>query len=249
MKILYATSEAAPFIKSGGLGDVMGALPPEISRLPEIEVAVVLPYYAKIKNNPEFEIEYVTSFYMPLAWRSSYVGVFKAEVKTKGTPGKKAASVTYYFIDNEEYFNRETIYGHIDDGERFAFFSKAVLEMAVQLGLAPHIIHCNDWQTGFVPLFLKAFYTEALADVRTVYTIHNIEYQGKADPNFLSEVLGVGEEWRNVCTQDKLINAMKTAIVLADKITTVSETYASEIKYEYFSNGLDSILTENQYKT
>ena len=249
MKILYATSEAAPFIKSGGLGDVMGALPPEIAREENTEVAVVLPYYSKIKNNPGFEIEYVDSFYMPLAWRNSYVGIFKAEVKSKGTPGKKSANVTYYFIDNDEYFDRENIYGHIDDGERFAFFSKAVLEMSLKLGLNPDIIHCNDWQTGFVPLFLKAFYLESLGNVRVVYTIHNIEYQGKADPDFLSDVLGVDESWRNVCTQDGLINAMKTAIVLADKITTVSETYANEIRYEYFSNGLDSILTENAYKT
>jgi len=249
MKILYATSEAAPFIKSGGLGDVMGALPPEMSRRGDVEVAVVLPYYSKIKNNAEFDIEFVTSFYMPLAWRNSYVGVFKSVVKAKGTPGKKASNVTYYFIDNEDYFERDTIYGHIDDGERFAYFSKAVLEMMCKLDYCPDIIHCNDWQTGFVPLFLKAHYSNIFANVRTVYTIHNIEYQGKADPGFLSQVLGVGEEWRNVCTQDGLINAMKTAIVLSDKLTTVSNTYANEIKYEYFSSGLDSILTENQYKT
>ncbi len=249
MKILYATSEAAPFIKSGGLGDVMGALPPEISRQEDTEVAVVLPYYASIKNNAALNIEYITSFYMPLAWRSSYVGVFKAEVKTKGAPGKKASKVTYYFIDNDDYFARETIYGHTDDGERFAFFSKAVLEMCLRMEMFPDIIHCNDWQTGFVPLFLKAHYADTLANVRTVYTIHNIEYQGKADPDFLSEVLGVDESWRNACTQDGLINAMKTAIVLSDKISTVSETYANEIRYEYFSSGLDSILTENQYKT
>ena len=249
MKILYATSEAAPFIKSGGLGDVMGALPIEISRYDDVEVAVVLPFYASIKNNPDIKAEYIASFYMPLAWRSSYVGVLKSEIKTKPTPLKKASKVTFYFIDNESYFNRNTIYGHIDDGERFAFFSKAVLEMSLKLGLFPDIIHCNDWQTGFVPLFLKAHYSNVLTNVKTVFTIHNIEYQGKADPDFLNDVLGVAESWRNVCTQDGLINAMKTAIVLSDKITTVSETYASEIKYKYFSNGLDAILCENQYKT
>lgn len=249
MKILYATSEAAPFIKSGGLGDVLGALPPEMSRYEENDVAVVLPYYSKIKNNPELNIEYVTSFTMPLSWRETYVGIFKAEVVSKGTPGKKKSRVTYYFIDNEGYFKRDVIYGHLDDGERFAFFSKAILEMCVRLDLAPDIIHCNDWQTGFVPLFLKADYGEKLGSVKTVYTIHNIEYQGKADEGFLGDVLGVSDNWRNVCTHSGMINAMKTAIVLADKITTVSETYASEIKYEYFSNGLDSILTENEYKT
>lgn len=249
MKILYATSEAAPFVKSGGLGDVLGSLPPEIARMENSEVAIVLPYYADVKYNNDLDIEYLTSFYMPLAWRSSYVGVFKSCMKIKGMPGKKSANVTYYFIDNDDYFNRDKIYGNIDDGERFAYFSKAILEMCLHIGLFPDIIHCNDWQTGFVPLFLKAHYAETLANVRTVYTIHNIEYQGKADPEFLSDVLGVDETWRNVCTQSGLINAMKTAIVLADKITTVSETYANEIRYKYFSHGLDAILTENQYKT
>ncbi len=249
MKILYATSEAAPFIKSGGLGDVMGALPPEIARQEDMEVAVVLPYYAKIKNNPNINAEYVASFYMPLAWRTSYVGVLKSDLKIKAAAGKKAATVTFYFIDNDEYFGRDPIYGYIDDGERYAYFSKAILEMSLKLGLFPDIIHCNDWQTGFVPLFLKAHYSEALANVKTVYTIHNIEYQGKADPDFLNTVLGVSEGWRNACTQDGLINAMKTAIVLSDKITTVSETYANEIRYKYFSHGLDAILCENQYKT
>ncbi len=249
MKILYATSEAAPFIKSGGLGDVMGALPPEIAGQEDVEVAVVLPFYASIKNNPDLNIEYIASFHMPLAWRSSYVGILKSEVKVAALPGKKSTNVTYYFIDNDEYFNRGTIYGHIDDGERFAYFSKAILEMCLKLGLFPDVIHCNDWQTGFVPLFLKAHYATTLGNVKTVYTIHNIEYQGKADPDFLNTVLGVDEYWRNACTQDGLINAMKSAIVLADKITTVSETYANEIRYKYFSSGLDAILSENQYKT
>lgn len=249
MKLLYATSEAAPFIKSGGLGDVMGALPPEISRQEDTEVAVVLPYYAAIKNNVALNIEYAGNFYMPLSWRNLYVGVFKADVKSKGTPGKRATNVTYYFIDNEDYFARDTIYGYGDDGERFAYFSKAVLEMCLKMSIFPDIIHCNDWQTGFIPLFLKAHYSDTLANVKTVYTIHNIEYQGLADPDFLGEILGVDENWRTVCTHDGMINAMKTAIVLSDKVTTVSETYAHEIRYEYFASGLDSILTDNQYKT
>ena len=235
MNLLYAASEAAPFIKSGGLGDVSGALPSELSRHIDTEISVVLPYYREIKNNHNHEIEYVTSFYMPLSWRNSYVGIFKTTVKEKPIPGKKPSVVTYYFIDNEHYFDRDDIYGYPDDGERFAYFSKAVLEMMCKLSLVPDIIHCNDWQTGFIPLFLKSFYHNIFPDVRTVFTIHNIEYQGKADPDFLGEVLGLGEEWRNVCTHNKLINAMKTAIVLSDKITTVSDTYANEIKYEYFA--------------
>lgn len=248
MKILYATSEAAPFVKSGGLGDVLGALPLEISTNPSNEVAVVLPYYACIKNNPLLNIEFADSFYMPLAWRSTYVGVFKTQVKTKASPGRRAANVTFYFIDNEDYFGFDTIYGHSNDGERFAYFSKAVLEMLLNIDFVPDIIHCNDWQTGFLPLFLKAHYSETLNNIRTLYTIHNIEYQGKADPDFLSDVLGVDESFRNDCTHDNLINAMKTGIVLADKISTVSDTYSNEITYEYFSYGLHNILKENRHK-
>lgn len=251
MKILFASSEAAPFIKSGGLGDVMGALPPQLSKSADTEVAVILPYYAKIKYNPDFDIEFVTSFYMPLAWRSTYVGIFKSVITKRGVGRNKGTKVTYYFIDNEEYFNRDAIYGHSDDGERFAYFSKAVLEALMHIDFEPDIIHCNDWQTGFLPLFLKAHYNklEQYQKIRTVYTIHNIEYQGKAEPSFLSEVLGVDEGWRNVCTQDDMINAMKTAIVLCDKLTTVSETYANEIQYAYFAHGLEAIISENKYKT
>ena len=251
MKILFAASEGAPFVKSGGLGDVIGALPPELSKYEEAEIAIVLPYYAKLKNTLDTEVEFVCEFNMPLAWRNSYVGVFSKHIKTPGRGKTKGTKVTYYFIDNDDYFNRPNLYGYPDDGERFAFFSKAILEMLLKIDFTPDIIHCNDWQTGFLPLFLKAYYnkTEKLSDVRTVFTIHNIEYQGKADPDFLSGVLGVGEEWRNVCTHDGMINSMKTAIVLCDKLTTVSETYAHEIQYAYFAHGLESIISENQYKT
>lgn len=251
MKILFAASEAAPFIKSGGLGDVLGALPPELSKDDDTEVAVVLPYYGKIKNNPDSDIEYLTSFNMPLAWRNVYVGVFSSVVKTRGRGKVKGTKVTYYFIDNDDYFNRSELYGHPDDGERFAFFSKAVLEMLQHIDFEPDIIHCNDWQTGFVPLLLKAVYQgiEKYSKIRTVYTIHNIEYQGKADPEFLSYVLGIDEEWRNGATWNGMVNAMKSAIVFCDKLTTVSETYAHEIQYAYFAHGLESIIAENQYKT
>ncbi|MBR5508166.1 MAG: glycogen synthase GlgA [Clostridia bacterium] len=251
MKILFAASEGAPFIKSGGLGDVIGSLPPALSKLPDTETMVFVPYYKKIKENPELDIEFVTSFYMPLAWRNSYVGIFKAEVKGKAAGRGKRSKVTWYFIDNDDYFNRDSLYGYPDDGERFAYFSKAILEAVVHLDIEPDVIHCNDWQTGFLPLFLKSHYCEVekLKKVRTVYTIHNIEYQGKAEGDFLGQVLGVGEEWRNVCTQDEMINAMKTAIVLCDRLSTVSETYANEIQYAYFAHGLENIISENKYKT
>lgn len=252
MKILFATSEAAPYAKSGGLGDVAGALPLELNKIKDNEVCIVMPYYGSIKNNPDLGAEYVTGFYMPLAWRGTYVGVFKKVIKSKGVGRNKRADLTYYFIDNEYYFCRNSnLYGYIDDGERFAFFSKAVLEVLNHIDFAPDIIHCNDWQTGFVPLYLKAFYqqNEKFEKIRTVFTIHNIEYQGKADPEFLSEVLGVDEKWRNAATFDNLINALKCAIVLADKVTTVSDTYAHELNYAYFAHKLEDILRENQYKT
>lgn len=251
MKILFAASEAAPYVKSGGLGDVMGALPPELSKNPDNEIAVVMPYYDKIKNGNFEEIEFVTSFNMPLAWRNCHVGVFKTEVKKRGAGRRKGTKVTYYFIDNESYFCRGQLYGCGDDGERFAYFSKAVLEFLQHVDFEPDIIHCNDWQCGFVPLFLKAHYSdiERYKNIRTVFTIHNIEYQGKAMPDFLENVLGVDESFRGAATQDGMINALKCAIVLCDKLTTVSETYANELSFAYFAHGLDKIISENRYKT
>ena len=245
MKILFATSEAAPYAKSGGLGDVAGALPPELTKIAGNEVCVVLPYYSSVKYNPDIETEFVGSVEIPLAWRNVYAGVFKKVIKGKG----KAGDLVYYFIDNEYYFNRNSFYGDCDDGERFAFFSKAILECLPLMDFIPDVIHANDWQTGFVPLFLKAdCNNELYRNIRTVFTIHNIEYQGKADPMFLNDVLGVDESFRNICTFDGMINAMKTAIVLCDKLSTVSETYSHELTYAYFANGLENVIKENEYK-
>jgi starch synthase len=250
MKILFAASEAAPFAKSGGLGDVAGALPQALSKIKGNEVCVILPCYSGIKNNSDLGLEYAGSIYVPLAWRNVYAGVFRKVIKNKGVGKNKRNDLVYYFIDNEYYFNRPNLYGDIDDGERFAFFSKAVLECLPLIGFSPDIIHLNDWQTGFIPLFLKAHYgnIDMYKKIRTVFTIHNIEYQGKADPYFLSEVLGVDERFRNICTFDGLINAMKTAIVLCDKLTTVSDTYAHEIRHAYFAHGLESVINDNAYK-
>ncbi len=250
MKILFASSEAAPYAKSGGLGDVSGALPEALTKIKDNEVCVILPYYASIKNNPAVEAEYVGRIYVPLAWRRVYAGVFKKVIKSKGVGKNKRCDLVYYFIDNDYYFGRPSFYGYIDDGERFAFFSKAVLECLPLVGFTPDIIHANDWQTGFIPLFLKAHYFSLpmYQNIRTVFSIHNIEYQGKADPQFLTDVLGVDEVFRNVCTFDGLINAMKTAIVLCDRLTTVSETYSHEIRYPYFGKGLSQIISENSYK-
>lgn len=241
MKILYAASESAPYVKSGGLGDVLEALPKALSTNDSFEVGVILPFYKTLKTNPAFKPEFVTSFYMPLGWRTSYVGIFRL----------KKGKITYYFVDNEYYFNRDGgYYGHYDDGERFAYFSKAVLESLRYIGFMPDIIHLNDWQTACIPVFYKAFYASIpeYSSIKTVFTIHNIEYQGKMPLEFRESIMGLSDEYAGVMEYDGCVNFMKSAIVLADKITTVSRTYSHEIMHAYFSHGLDPILRENSYK-
>lgn len=243
MKILFASSEAAPYIKTGGLGDVAAALPKALSEAPGSEIYVFLPYYKSLKDDPELNVELVTEFEVPLSWRSAYVGVYRAVTRKK--------KLQYYFIDNEYYFYRDgSIYGHFDDGERFAFFSKAILESLMHLDWYPDIIHCNDWQTALVPVFLKAQYQggDNYQHIRTVYTIHNIEYQGWAGGNFVGDVLGLGGEWYGVLDMGGASNLMKGAILTADQVTTVSRTYASEIQDPFFAHGLDGILREHSYK-
>lgn len=239
MKIVFAASECAPFAKSGGLGDVAQALPKALAKEKGVEVSVFVPYYSKIKYNNDIATEFVTSFYIKLGWRDCYCGIFKLKSRSK--------KLRYYFIDNEYYFNRDSLYGHFDDGERFAFFSKAVIEASCALGIDPDIYHCNDWQTALVPVILKSE-PERFSSVRTVFTIHNIEYQGIAAPDFAQEVLGLPERFNPVLDMNGTTNFMKGAIVTCDKITTVSETYAEEILNPYFAHNLDGILNENRYK-
>ncbi len=242
MNVLFATSEALPFVKTGGLGDVAGSLPAALAE-EGVNICVFLPFYGFIKNNESFGIEYLCNFSVPLAWRQVYAGLFKKTVKAEKT------EVVYYFIDNDYYFDRST-YGYDDDGERFAFFDKAVLEAISYIDFAPDILHCNDWQTGYIPLFLKAHYShiDKYKNIKTLYTIHNIEYQGKANMDFADNVLGVDEFWHQSVFHDNMANAAKAAIVLSDRVSTVSETYAHEIKHEYFSYGLSRVLNENAHK-
>ncbi len=240
MKILFAASEAAPYIKSGGLGDVAQALPQELSKTKNTEICIFLPYYKSIKDNPDVKVEFIKSFYVRVAWRNEYVGIFKAVSRSK--------KLKYYFIDNEHYFYRGSIYGHYDDGERFTYFSLAILEAMRQLDFYPDIIHCNDWQTALIPVLKKALYTGIYDNARTVFTIHNIEYQGKMPNEFFEDVIGIDEYFRGVLTYNNCINFMKSAIVCADKITTVSRTYAHEIRHAYFAHGLADIINENAYK-
>lgn len=242
MKVLFAASEAAPYVKTGGLGDVAYALPNELANNPDVEVAVILPYYKKIKFNPQYNIEFVTSFGVPLSWRVLHCGIFK------GTTSKP--NFNYYFVDNEYYFNRNNVYGDYDDGERFAYFSRAILEAISHINFYPDVIHCNDWQTALVPAFLKCFYNHIpeYQRIKTLFTIHNIEYQGKVPHAFFREVLGLPEDWHGTMTYDTCLNFMKSAIVLADKVSTVSKTYSFEIRNAYFAHGLENIIQQYSYK-
>ena len=242
MKIAILASEGAPYAKSGGLGDVMEALPAASQRIEGNQVVLLLPYYHKIKNDPRFEVEQVAQFYVALGWRQCYAGVMKLKNRTDG--------VQVYFIDNLQYFGDRdaAIYGHGDDAERFAFFSKACLDALVALDFIPDVIQCNDWQTAPVPVFLNAWYRPLMGHTKCMYTIHNVEYQGWASANFFDDVLGLPWQWRSVLDMNDSVNVMKGAIVTADMVTTVSETYAKELRYPYYAHGLDGILAENAHK-
>lgn len=240
MKIVLASGEAAPFVKTGGLGDVMQALPEALSKIKNNEITLFIPYYSYLKYSGKFDADFVMSFGVDLSWRKQHVGVFKLRSKRK--------KLKIYFIDNEYYFSRNSIYGQPDDGERFAYFSKAVLEAMLKLDIRPDIIHCNDWQTALIPVFLHAFYHDTLGGAKTVFTIHNIEYQGKADPYFLGDTLGLPIEYNDTLLYDNCINFMKGAILKSDAVTTVSMTYSEEIKYPYYAHGLSDILREHSFK-
>lgn len=233
MKIVHAASEAAPFVKTGGLGDVMQALPAALSRYRDCEVSLFLPLYGTIKQDPSIHLQKITDFTVFLGWREQYVGLFQLKSRAK----KKV-----YFIDNEFYFCRNRIYGEGDDAERFAFYSKAVLACIAFLGLDPDIIQCNDWQTACIPVFLHAEFAQQFPHTKCVFTIHNIEYQGWANRDFFSNVLALPEQYRDDLTMGDSINLMKGAIMTADRVTTVSETYAQELHYSYFAHGMETCL-------
>ena len=242
MRIAIMASEGAPYAKSGGLGDVMEALPSALARIEGNEVVLLLPYYKKIKENPAYEVEQVAQFYVGLGWRQCYAGIMKLTNRTDG--------VQVYFIDNEQYFGGRdgAIYGAMDDGERFAFFSKACLDALVSLDLVPDVIQCNDWQTAPVPVFLNALYRPLMPYTKCMFTIHNVEYQGWAHAAFFDDVLGLPWHWRNVLEMNNSVNVMKGAIESADLVTTVSETYAKELMYPYYAHGLDGILSGAAWK-
>lgn len=239
MKILFASSEAFPFAKSGGLADVAGALPKALRRR-LIGCRVVMPLYSSIPEELKANMNFICSITVPVAWRRQYCGIFEAHLD----------GVIYYLLDNQYYFKREGLYGHYDDAERFAFFSRAVVEMIPHIGFTPDVIHCNDWQTALIPIYLNEFYKsfEPYTNIKTVFTIHNIQYQGKYGMEIYGDVLGLPQGRESLVEYDGCVNFMKGAIQCADKITTVSPTYSREILDPYYSHGLDSILKEFTYK-
>ena len=243
MQIVFASAECAPFVKTGGLGDVAGSLPAALVRA-GAEVIVMVPKYATIKDEYKAQMEHFSDFYVNLGWRNEYCGLEKLE----------RDGVTYMFIDNERYFARDYPYGFFDDGERFAFFSKAITESLQHLpaGFECDILHCNDWQTALAPVFLREFYQglPLYNRVKTVFSIHNVAFQGQFSDTVMEDILGVAHipaaasQLRcDACS----INYMLGALRYADAITTVSPTYASEIQTPEFGEGLDGVLRERSY--
>ena len=233
MKILFAASECVPFVKTGGLADVVGALPKQIRKSGE-DVRVILPLYSAIDQKWRDQMEHVVFFYINLGWRRQYVGIEKLVYD----------DITFYFVDNKQYFQRNYIYGlGGDEGERYTYFCRAVLEALSQMGFIPDVLHCHDWQTGLMPMLLNAQYKhlEPYSKIKTVFTIHNLQYQGIFSISEIEELVSLGD-W--AYTSDNLefygmCSMMKGGIVGADRITTVSPTYAQEIQTAYYGERLD----------
>ncbi len=239
MKVLYATSEALPFAASGGLADVAGSLPKAL-RTRLIGCRVVLPLYESVPQHLRDNMTFLTSLSVPVAWRRQYCGVFEA----------KHNGVIYYLLDNQYYFKRPGLYGHYDDAERFAFLARAVLEMLPHIDFHPDIIHANDWQTALIAVYYHLFYDqrEGYENMKMVYTIHNIQYQGKYGMEILEDVFGIPQSAKSIVEQDGCVNLMKGAIEMADRVTTVSPTYAEELLDPWYAHGLDTILRLRSFK-
>ena len=240
MKVLYAASEAYPFAQSGGLADVAGALPKAL-RNKRIAARVVLPLYDTISPELREGMKFIKNITVPVAWRNQYCGIFEAKV----------GRVIYYLIDNEYYFKRGGLYGYHDDAERFTFFSRAVLEMLKHIDFKPDIIHCNDWQTAMIPVFQSLIYAkedEFYQNIKTLFTIHNIQYQGKYGKDIFQDVLGLDVFDSHIVEYEGCVNLMKGAIECANAVSTVSPTYAEEILDPWYSHWLDGILRERQFK-
>ncbi len=240
-KILFTASEAFPFALSGGLGDVIGALPKTLASIEDNDVRVVLPLYGVVKEEYRKDMTFLRSIEIPVGWRKQYCGIF--ELKYQG--------VVWYFIDNEYYFKRSNrLYGDFDDGERFSFFSTACLEILPYVGFYPEILHAHDWHTALVPILYRTRYAmlPEYKGIKTLFTIHNIQYQGIFDFERHNDLFNIPQESAYLAEYNGSLNLMKGAIETADRVSTVSPTYAEEILYAYYAHGLEGILSRNQGK-
>lgn len=240
-KILFVGAEAMPFAATGGLGDVMGSLPAALKKAdPDSDIRVVMPLYGAVGDLWRSQMRYEATFEVHLAWRSIYCGI-KSLVKD---------GVTYYFVDNEHYFRRDSLYGSFDDGERYAYFCMAVLEMLEKVGFYPDVLHAHDWQSALSVVYLDRLFRHryGYGNIKTVFTIHNIEYQGQYDFSILGDVFALGDDARSIMEYDGCINLMKGAIVCANIVSTVSPTYAQEIRSPAYSHKLHHIINDNAWK-
>ncbi len=241
MKILFATSEAVPFCKTGGLADVAGSLPQALAQAGN-EVEVILPLYQRVSDKWKDQMEFICHIEVPLGWRRVYCGLFRLD----------RDGVIWYFVDNEYYFKRDALYGHYDDGVRYCFFSGAVVSLLSGLAFMPEIIHCNDWQTALVPIYLKdeCVRWPEIRGIKTVFTIHNVEYQGRYGKETLEDLFGLAPGWfaDGTIAMDGDVNLLKGALMTCDAITAVSPTYAQELRYAFFAHGMESIIQRNAGK-
>lgn len=238
-RVLMVASEAWPFAGTGGLGEVVGSLPKALNKLGDVEAEVIIPLYESVPEEYRAKMTFVRSINVPLAWRNQYCGLFTLELD----------GVKYMFVDNEYYFKRTGLYGYGDDGERFAFFSRAVLELLPYID-KPDVIHCNDWHTALVPVYYKLFYQyrEGMAGIKTIFTIHNIEYQGQFSGDVIEDLFGIPRREYMSVEYHGCINLMKAAIDYSDSVSTVSNSYAGEIMSSEYAHGLESVLLKNAYK-
>ena len=239
-RVMFVASEGLPFIKTGGLADVIGSLPKYLADRDNYDVSVIMPMYSKIDEGMRSNFSFIGNFNVGLSWRNLYCGLFSCRLD----------GVTYYFIDNEYYFKRDNVYGCFDDGERFAFFSKAVLDSLGFMNFYPDVLHCNDWQSALTVIYLKTLYADkfGFSEIKTLYSIHNIEYQGIYGMDTFADLFGLPDWARWMVEFNGCVNLMKGAIEASDKVSTVSPTYAEEIKDSYFAHGLDGIMRSNQHK-
>ena len=241
MNILFASSEVAPFIKTGGLADVAGSLPKKLAEMGH-DVKVILPLYEGVAQQYREKMKLLCHWNCRVAWRTPYCGILEL----------REDNISYLFVDNEYYFKRAEVYGHYDDGERFTFFSRAVVETPAHLDWHPDVIHCNDWQTALVPIYLleEKYRIPQLGRAKSVFTIHNIEYQGRYGDQVLEDVIGLDKSYFNegMLAYHDDVNLMKGAIMASNFVTTVSPTYANELKIPFYAHGMDGVINQQSGK-